>query len=364
VARLADVSCHLGDASRAEILYKLLLPYVERTVTVGAALCDGSVARYLGSLATTMARWPEAEAHFQTALEIDGRLQAPPILARTQTAYAAMLLRRGRVKDRSKAQALLARARETATRIGMAGLLPEIAAAEARSEMRRVRGRGVVSRADLAGRMPYARTSGGARKSPATSAVFRRDGDFWSVGYGHAAFRVRDGRGMRYIAALVYSPGREVHVIDLVASVNGAHDPPPPTDIRAWAGNGVSVRREAHSGPCLDPQARSEYRQRIAALHPELEEARRMNDRGRVEALQSEIDFLSEQLVGDRGPGRKARLAFSSVERARINVRNSISAALKRIRMHDEALWRHLSNALRTGTFCSYRPEKPVRWEG
>jgi hypothetical protein len=44
-------------------------------------------------------------------------------------------------------------------------------------------------------------------------------------------------------------------------------------------------------------------------------------------------------------------------------VRNCISAALRSIRRHDEGLWRHLANALRTGIFCSYEPERPVEWE-
>jgi hypothetical protein len=45
-----------------------------------------------------------------------------------------------------------------------------------------------------------------------------------------------------------------------------------------------------------------------------------------------------------------------------VNVRDGISAALRAIRGNDEALWRHLSNAVRTGTFCSYQPEREVAW--
>jgi hypothetical protein len=33
------------------------------------------------------------------------------------------------------------------------------------------------------------------------------------------------------------------------------------------------------------------------------------------------------------------------------------------IHQHDEALWRHLSNSIRTGAFCTYAPEQPVEWE-
>jgi hypothetical protein len=30
---------------------------------------------------------------------------------------------------------------------------------------------------------------------------------------------------------------------------------------------------------------------------------------------------------------------------------------------HHEALGRHLANAVHTGTFCSYTPERPTTWE-
>ncbi|MGH7820442.1 MAG: hypothetical protein ACREQ9_11750, partial [Candidatus Binatia bacterium] len=46
-----------------------------------------------------------------------------------------------------------------------------------------------------------------------------------------------------------------------------------------------------------------------------------------------------------------------AVQRARVNASRTIKDAIARIREHDEALARHLANAIRTGTFCSYRPE-------
>jgi hypothetical protein len=40
-----------------------------------------------------------------------------------------------------------------------------------------------------------------------------------------------------------------------------------------------------------------------------------------------------------------------------------VRAAIRRIgELHPE-LGRHLANAVRTGTWCSYRPESPVAWE-
>jgi hypothetical protein len=44
-------------------------------------------------------------------------------------------------------------------------------------------------------------------------------------------------------------------------------------------------------------------------------------------------------------------------------VTNRIRDSLDRIAAHHEALGRHLTIAVRTGTFCSYTPERPTAWE-
>ena len=48
--------------------------------------------------------------------------------------------------------------------------------------------------------------------------VFRREGDYWSVVFGGSTVHVRDIKGMRYLARLLADPGREFHVLDLVAA--------------------------------------------------------------------------------------------------------------------------------------------------
>ena len=51
--------------------------------------------------------------------------------------------------------------------------------------------------------------------------VFRRDGDYWTVTFEGQTVRVRDLKGMRYLARLLADPGREFHVLDLVAAEGG-----------------------------------------------------------------------------------------------------------------------------------------------
>jgi tetratricopeptide (TPR) repeat protein len=130
---LAEVCAFLGDARRAALLYQRLLPYAKHNVIVGNAIaCTGATARYLGMLATTMARWAEAEHHFQAALAMNARMRARPYLAHTQYQYAEMLLARNQPGDRDTALSLLDEALASASELGMGALTDRVLAGKLR----------------------------------------------------------------------------------------------------------------------------------------------------------------------------------------------------------------------------------------
>jgi hypothetical protein len=116
-------------------------------------------------------------------------------------------------------------------------------------------------------------------------------------------------------------------------------------------------------GPALDARARAAYQRRIAELQEELAEAERHADIGMAAKLEDELDALTAQLVEAFGLGGRARATASSAERARTAVTRRLRATLRRLAEVDPALGRHLDNAVRTGTWCSYRPETPLRWD-
>src|ERR1700689_5331164 len=60
-------------------------------------------------------------------------------------------------------------------------------------------------------------------RSPA-NGIFRKEGEFWTVGYGGNSFRLRDTRGLGYIAHLLRHPGAEFHVLDLAGGIAGQRD--------------------------------------------------------------------------------------------------------------------------------------------
>ncbi len=119
---LSEVVFFLRDRPRAQLLSKLLLPYASRCVSAGAAICQGSTSRPLGGLATTLARYDEAEHHFKHALKMNAQIRSPLWIAYTQHDYARMLLLRNHAGDTDKALQLLTEALAVAKQLGLKAL--------------------------------------------------------------------------------------------------------------------------------------------------------------------------------------------------------------------------------------------------
>jgi tetratricopeptide (TPR) repeat protein len=117
----ADVCSRLGLVDRARELYELLAPY-SRQLPIAGSLVYGSVDWALGTLATMLGRYEQTESHFAEAAELDERLGAPMLLARTRAGWARALIARGRSEDLDRAQHMLEQAEDTAERLG-AGLV-------------------------------------------------------------------------------------------------------------------------------------------------------------------------------------------------------------------------------------------------
>jgi DNA-binding SARP family transcriptional activator len=120
VTLLAEVCGALCDGDQAQVLYDLLKPYAGRNVVVGrAATCNGSASRLLGILAGAMRSWDVAEEHFLEAQAMHEQMGARPWEARTQIAYAEMLLARRSRGDKARARDLLSDAVLAADALGM-----------------------------------------------------------------------------------------------------------------------------------------------------------------------------------------------------------------------------------------------------
>jgi len=188
---------------------------------------------------------------------------------------------------------------------------------------------------------------------PAAGAnVFRLDGDYWTVAHAGRVARIRDLKGIHDIARLLCQPGTEVHVLDLATPAGPRRATTP--EMRHTEGGGDEV---------LDQRARNAYRSRIVELETEIEEADAFGDAERAAHARSERDALVDQLSSAYGLGGRARRTTSTGERARSTVTRRIHDALRRIDQTHPELAGHLRRAIKTGTFCVYEPDRPIRWE-
>lgn len=200
-----------------------------------------------------------------------------------------------------------------------------------------------------------------------TDKVFHREGEYWTIAYQGTVCRVRDTLGLRYLASLLCSPHRQIHVFELVASVEDPREniATEGRNSAALAEMGMHVSRLGDAGEILDSQAKAEYKRRLKELREELEEAQACNDSERVARVRQEIDFLTEEIKSGVGLGGRDRRAASAAERARVNVTRAIKAALQRLSIHHSTLGLYLTRTINTGTFCSYTPDihLPSPWK-
>ena len=127
---------------------------------------------------------------------------------------------------------------------------------EQRADLERHAARTILDAIEAAPSVPPARTARTATSStssrPRDVNVFRREGDYWTVIFDGHTVRVRDLKGMHYLARLLADPGREFHVLDLVAAETGSV-------ARSTAARrpACRVRRSATRARCSTPEPRT-----------------------------------------------------------------------------------------------------------
>lgn len=179
---------------------------------------------------------------------------------------------------------------------------------------------------------PVAHQPGGAR--------FQPSGGTWALMFDGFSVQLTAQKGFADIARLLQQPGVEIHCLEL------ADRPAEPGE----------------ETPVFDARANREVRERLRELQQEIEDADAAHDLARAERAREELDRIVEVMAGALGLGGKSRALGSAAERARSAVTWRIRSAIKKIAKAHPRLGRHLENSIRTGTFCVYQPETPVRW--
>ena len=178
--------------------------------------------------------------------------------------------------------------------------------------------------------------------------VFRREGDYWLVVFDDHTARVRNLKGMRYLARLLAAPGREFLALDLVAAEAGGSTPIHLGD----------------AGELLDRRAKDAYRRRLAEIDEDIADAQASGDSEREAQSDAERDFLIRELARGVGLSGRDRRAGRTSERARVAVTRALRQAMTRIGEHHPQLSDHLNHAIQTGTYCAYQPDPrtPIGW--
>jgi tetratricopeptide (TPR) repeat protein len=203
--------------------------------------------------------------------------------------------------------------------------------------------------------------------------VFRKEGEYWAVGFGGNSFRLKDTKGLGYLAHLLRHPGTEFHVLDLAGGIAGQRDddeagrseqrlPRRDEDLEKA---GIHIGGLGDAGEMLDEQSKSAYRRRLSDLREQLEEAKELGDVERAEQAEQEIEALTRELSRAVGLGGRNRRAMSASERARQSISKTIKSVLERIEQSDTKLADIFARCIKTGNFCSYQPdpEFQIAWE-
>ncbi len=317
LGQLAAAAARAGDHRWAERARAELEPVAAVGCVEGiGAYLHGSAHRYLAMVSAVSGDAAATRAHVDAAASAaagGGRLVA----ALTQLDGAWALARLDDPADRVRAGELASAAATTFAEVGLAALTAEALAV------------------------------GGLRQhvaaSPPLTAQLLRQGDSWAWSWAGTTAHVRHAKGIADLAVLLERAGREVHVREL---------------------EGVGTVGMPTTGqPVLDEQTVRAYRQRLADLEDDLDEADRHGDLARAAALGAERDALVDELSAAFGlGGRVRRVGSDPDERLRKAVSARVRASIDRIESLSPALGRHLRNAVRTGFWCAYEPESPVSW--
>lgn len=322
-----------GPEARAHTgrLREQLLPLVDRWVVVGQLqACGGPVTYYLGLLELSLLSHTPAEAHLRDALH-QSRIQGAMVwVAHSHFALSCCLQTRPACRLEATEHA------EQALRLAL-GMGLQALARHSQAQL-----------TELAATPPAPRQPNTAN----TPAAFQRQGDIWRIAYADRCALLSHLKGMRYLEHLLSSPTHPVHVLDLLRACGELH-PEPSCSVA-----GELERHGRIDTPLsqLDAPAVQAYRKRAKELVDAITEAKHMQDLGRLQPLQEELEVIQQQLLEAR------RIKHPPTERARKAVYNRIRTAIAHIETELPELARHLRASIKTGTHCSYYPSHAQPW--
>ncbi len=177
------------------------------------------------------------------------------------------------------------------------------------------------------------------RPASVSKGNFIHHGDLWELSYLHTSVMIKDCKGLHDIAQLLERPEEQFHCSEL-----------------------MGVVLEASGSSMIDDQALKEYKNKIQSLKVGISDAEEMGLYQKADQLKEEYEAMVEHLSQVTGLSHKIRKTSASIEKARAAVTWRIRSSIRKIEKVHPQLAKHLSNSIRTGTYCSYVPETPHEW--
>jgi hypothetical protein len=168
---------------------------------------------------------------------------------------------------------------------------------------------------------------------------FLKENELWHISFEGKTVLIPEVKGFVDMAKLLESPEKEFHCTSLFGT--------------AVISSGEMV---------FDDRAKQSYRKRINDLQEEIKQCEDDSNFERAAELQLEYSDLVDHLTTSLGIGGKTRRANDPMDKMRSAVTWRIRNAIQKIEKSHPTLGKHFANSIKTGLFCSYSPEKPVKW--
>ena len=180
--------------------------------------------------------------------------------------------------------------------------------------------------------------------APGKEASFRAArGGGWEIELRGARGFVRDGKGPRYLRALVMRPRQALHVFELIETTDGVALPESPSAARGLR----PTRGDLHEPP--DRITMVAYLQRIAELQPPDDSPLPAPAAREIQSLRAELEALAPRCAPE-------------IERARKSVGSRLRSTLATLLEEQPELGRHFADAVELGSLCTYRPRDTPAW--
>ncbi len=197
--------------------------------------------------------------------------------------------------------------------------------------------------------------------------LFLKAGDIWFISYNKENALINHSVGLNYIAWLLANPEesfpsssmhelgdqprkvRQKDILSKMAKEQISHY----DDI-------VDSSYSYGNQPVIDDTAKKDIKNRTEELKDTIKYKKSQKEDTSEE--ETELALLKEYLKSSTGLLEKPRYFNSEDEKARKNVTNAISIAIKRIEEHCPKTAHHLKISIKKGNINSYSPEKIIDW--